>query len=171
MNETLKHLSRFLLLGLLQILLFSNLNIGLGIQLLIYPIFIFLLPTTLSIFYSMLLAFALGIVIDISTGNFGLHASSAVFIAYIRPIIFKYFAPRDGYESSEETNFFVMGPRWFIFAYFTFLLFHCLWFFMLENFKLNDLLFVFQKAILSVPFCFILALVYQFIFIRKPIGR
>jgi hypothetical protein len=171
MNETLKHLSRFLLLGLIQILLLSKLNIDFGIQLLIYPIFIFLLPAAISTFYAMLLGFALGIFIDISTGTYGIHASSAVFIAYIRPLIFKYFAPRDGYESSEETNYFVMGPRWFIFAYFTFLFFHCTWFFLIENFKLNDLLFVFSKAILSVPFCFILAILYQFIFVRKPIGR
>jgi hypothetical protein len=171
MTEVLKHLSRFILIGLLQIFLFSRIEIGWGIHLMIYPIFIFLLPITIAPFYLMLLAFGMGIIIDVTTHTFGLHASAATFIAYLRPFLLKYFAPRDGYESGTETNFFVMGSRWFIFTFGTFLFLHHAWFFIMEQFKLNDMLYVLQKIILSIPLAFLLCLFFQFIFVRKPLDR
>src|SRR3989338_8399820 len=83
--------------------------------------------------------------LDALSNTFGLHASSALIFAYFRPVIFKLFAPRDGYENTEESNIYTMGTRWFIYAFGLLLLIHHTWFFLIEIFKLNEILLLLRK--------------------------
>ena len=101
MNQVIKHSIRFVFLALLQALVLNQLEIGLGIQVMVYPLFIFLLPFEFSIIAMLFLAFAMGIVIDSICNTYGLHTSSLLLFTYLRPIIFKMFAPREGYDLSK----------------------------------------------------------------------
>jgi hypothetical protein len=92
-------------------------------------------------------------------------------ITYLRPIIFKMFSPREGYDKLKEGNIYEMGSRWFIYVFGILLTIHHLWFFTLEIFRLDDLLFIFQKTLLSVPLSFLLCLLIQATFVSKPKER
>ncbi|WP_148235418.1 rod shape-determining protein MreD [Fluviicola taffensis] len=152
---------------LFQVLILNNIEPGFGIYPMIYPLFIFMLPFQLGTVPLMLLSFIFGLVIDSFSNTFGLHASSAVIMAFFRPLIFKWLSPRDGYESVESVNVYSMGGRWFLYAYGTLLLIHNTWFFFIESFKLNEFLWVLLKIGLSVPTSFILSLLVQFIFVSN----
>lgn len=165
------HSLRFVLFLIAQALLFNQLEIGLGIQAMIYPLFILLLPYNLNIFIAMLVAFALGFGIDSISNTYGLHASSAVLLAYLRPTIFKTFEPRDGYENTQELNMYEMNSTWLLSVFGLMLLIHHFWFFTLELFKLNEIGFILQKTILSVPISLLICVVIQVIFIRRPGNR
>jgi hypothetical protein len=161
---------RFVLFLFAQALLFNNIEVGLGIHVMIYPLFILLLPYKLNVFLSMLIAFALGFGIDSISNTYGLHASSAVLLAYIRPMIFKIFEPRDGYESEQTFTIYEMDTTWLVSVFGLMLIVHHTWFFTLELFKFNELLFILQKIVLSVPISLIICVLIQAIFLKKKRG-
>ena len=117
MNLIIQISLRFIFLLLLQVLVLNQVEIGFGIQIMIYPLFIILLPVETGVFTLLGAAFAMGLIIDAMSNTFGLHTSSLLLVAYTRPIIFKLFAPRDGYDALVQINLFTMGTSWFIRAY------------------------------------------------------
>ena len=171
MNLVVKNMISFVSLMALQVLVLNQIEIGLGIQLMVYPLFILLLPVEMSVTLLLLLAFSLGILIDAMSNTYGLHASSLLVFAYFRPLIFKLSAPRDGYDPLMETNFHTMGYKWFIKTFGVLLLIHHFWFFSLEIFKLNELIFVLQKTGLSLILSFLLCLLLQYLFMNKTVKK
>lgn len=171
MNQVVKNSLRFIFFLLIQVLVLNQIEIGFGIQLMIYPLFILLLPVDMSVSALLLLAFLLGISIDAMSNTYGLHASSLLVVAYFRPIIFKLFAPRDGYDLLMETNLQTMGYRWFLNTFGILLLIHHFWFFLLEMFKINEFPFVLQKTALSVPLSFLLCMLIQYLFMNKSSSK
>jgi len=169
MNKILSNSLRFFLFFVIQVIVLNQLELGAGTLLMIYPLFIVLLPVDTNIFLLLFLAFALGISIDALSNTYGLHASSLVLMAYFRPVVFNAFAPRDGYEIDLEPNIHTMGYRWTIRTFGILLLIHHFWFFLLELFRLDEILYVLQKTLLSFPLSFALCLLLQFLIIRKPI--
>lgn len=168
MNVLLKHSFRLGFFLLIQALILNQVELGAGTLIMIYPLFILLLPVEINIFLLLILAFILGISIDILSNTYGLHASSLLLMAYFRPIIFKAFSPRDGYETDQELNIYSMGVLWFIKTFGILLLIHHFWFFLIELFRFDQILYVLLVTILSVPLSFTLCLLIQFLFIRKP---
>ena len=92
MTIAIKHIIRFFLFALIQVLVLNQIEIGWGIQLMIYPVFIMLLPVELSVFYLLLISFLFGMFIDSMSNSYGLHTSALLLFAYLRPLIFKVFA-------------------------------------------------------------------------------
>ena len=167
MNVMVTNSLRFILLVFLQVLVLNQIEIGFGIQLMVYPIFILLLPVELGVVYLMLAGLVMGLAIDAMSNTYGLHASSLVAFAYLRPLVFKLFAPRDGYDSLLETNIFNMGTSWFLRAFGLLLIIHHLWFFMLEMFKMSEILYVLQKTALSAPISFLICILLQYLFVKR----
>lgn len=167
MRTVIVHTLRFLLFVAAQTLIFNQFEIGLGIHPMIYPLFIMLLPFEIGVVTMLFIAFATGIVIDALSDTYGLHTSALLVFAYLRPLIFKAYSPRDGYEGMGEGNIFSMGQRWFFFTFGLLLTIHHTWFFMIEVFKLNELLYVLRKLALSVPVSYIFCILLQFIFLKR----
>ena len=167
MSMLIKHIVRFLFFILIQVFVLNQVELGFGVQLMVYPLFIFLLPVELSIFPLLALSFLLGISIDSMSNTYGLHTSALLTFAYARPFIFKLFAPRDGYDTLLRPNIFEMGRKWFLKTFGLLLVIHHFWFFLLEMFKLNELLFVLQKVAISIPASFLVCILLQYLFVTK----
>ena len=167
MNLLITHIIRFFSILIIQVLILNQIEIGYGIQLMVYPLFIFLLPVELNIISLLSISFILGISIDSFCNTYGIHTSALLSFAYLKPIIFKLFVPRDGYDPILETNIFTLGFRWFIKCFGTLLFIHHLWFFVVEILKISELLFVLQKTFLGLPISFLICLLLQFLFIKK----
>ena len=161
MNVVYKHIIRFVVLAFLQALVFNQLNIGFGIHLMIQPLFIMLLPFELTVIPMMGIAFLMGLVIDIFSNTYGLNTSSLVLMAYLRPIIFKLYGPREGYDPLKEPTSQDIGSNWFTVVYGSLLGLHIFWFFLLEIFEIGRLGFILQKTLLSGGLSFLLALLTQ----------
>lgn len=167
MNQIVPISLRFLLLAFLQVIVLNNIELGWGAYIMIYPFFILLLPIEMNPIPLMLISFGLGLTIDALSNTFGMHASAAVLVAYLRPMLFKAFSPRDGYDNVESAGIRVLGFQWMLGAYGTLLLIHHTWFFILESLQLNEILLILRKVALSVPLTFLVSLLVQFIFMRK----
>ena len=151
----------------LQSFIFNQLEISASIHVMIAPLYIFLLPFDRSKLSLLLMALVLGIGIDATSNTFGLHTSSLLLFAYLRPIIFRVFSPRDGYDSLRIPSIFDMGNRWFISTFSILLFSHHLWFFILEAFSFNETLLVLQKTLLSGAISFVVCVILQTIFIKR----
>lgn len=162
---------RFILVVLLQTLVFNQLEIGLGIHPMIYPLFIMLLPFNTSPVLLLLIAFVMGISIDILSNTGGLHTSSLLSFALFRPVIFKTFSPRDGYDPSKEGSIYEMGHLWFFYCFGILLLIHHLWFFFMEAFKFNEILYILRKLIFTVPVSYLLVILLQFLFLKRKASK
>lgn len=167
MSNLTKNIIRFIVFVILQALIFNQLEIGFGIHLMVHPLFIMLLPFEMGVISLMGLAFLMGIIIDIFSNTYGLHASSLVMMAYFRPIVFKFYGPREGYDPLKEPSVFDMGNRWFTLVFGYLLLIHQFWYFLVEIFQFNQFLFILQKTVLSIIPSFFICLLLQSFLIKK----
>lgn len=167
MNGIVSNSVRFIVLVLFQVLVLNNLEIGWGMYPMLYPLFILLLPFEMTTVAMMFVSFFFGLTIDAFSNTFGLHASSAVVFAFFRPLIFKLFAPRDGFEVGEMNALNLLSIRWFIVSYIVLLYIHHTWFFIIEVFKWNEFLLILQKIMLSAPLSFGLSLLVRTAFMDK----
>lgn len=172
MSQTVgKNIWRFLLLVILQVLIFDRINIGGNqfnyIHILLYPLFLFLLPVNVSKAGIILLGFFLGMSIDMFANSPGLHASASVFTAFIRPTILGTFEPRGGYKVHSVPTAREFGNNWFFRYAGTLLALHLLFYFSVEAFQFSAFFTVLLKTTLSFVVSIILIVVYMLIFNPK----
>jgi rod shape-determining protein MreD len=87
-RDTLHITFRFIILLLLQVLIFNNINFLGYINPHLYLLFIFLYPLEKERINFLLLSFLLGLSIDFFSNSGGINAAATLFVAYIRlPIL------------------------------------------------------------------------------------
>ena len=91
MNNLLSiHTVRFVVLILLQVLLFSNINFLGYINPYIYILFIILYPVKNNRILFLFISFLMGLIIDIFMDSGGINATAALVVAFIRPAVLKF---------------------------------------------------------------------------------
>ncbi|MDB3905003.1 rod shape-determining protein MreD [Crocinitomicaceae bacterium] len=158
---------RFLLFVFLQVFIFNQLEITTYVHIMVSPLYIMLLPFDLSVIRLLFISFFLGLCIDALSNTFGLHASALVFTAYLRPFVFRWFAPRDGYDSIKNPSIFDMGNKWFFFAFGSLIILHHFWFFTLESFSISEILLILKKTVPSALLSFIVCIILQTLILKK----
>jgi rod shape-determining protein MreD len=142
----------FILLILLQVLVFNNIQFSGYVNPYIYIMFILLLPVEIPSWLLLLLSFGTGIIMDFFSGSPGMHSSATVLAGFVRPYILRTVSPRDGYESRSEPSMLNYGFRWF-FAYTVLLvLVHHTALFYLEVFRFADFFRTMLRVLLSSLF-------------------
>jgi hypothetical protein len=166
-QEIIKYSFRFLILVLLQVLIFKNIYLGRFIILLPYIIFIIALPFSANRLLVIGLALVLGFTVDLFYDTEGIFAASAVLVGFLRYFILNVLAPRDGFTDTAVPSSQTMG--WAVFlAYAGILIFaHHFLFFYLEVFRFYDFFTTLLKVLLSSVFTLILVVVIQFLFYRN----
>ncbi len=139
MGKNLKYVIRFLAIVLFQVLLLKRIDLSYQnfnyIHIFIYPLFLLLLPFQWSKFLYLIIAFVLGISVDLFYNSLGVHAFASVFIAFLRPYILRLIEPREGYNKDSTPTLFKMGFAW-LFIYTSILIFiHHLIYFSMEVFS------------------------------------
>lgn len=142
----------FIVLLLLQVVLFNNIQFSGYVNPYVYILFILLLPVEVPAWIILPLAFITGMILDIFTGSPGMHASATVFSAFVRPHVLRLVAPRDGYESRAEPSIVNYGVRWFLVYTILMVLVHHTVLFYLEVFRFADFFRTFLRVILSSVF-------------------
>jgi len=91
MPTFLQNIFRFVLLVLFQVLVLNNIQFLGYINPYLYILFILILPVQLPRWFLLILAFILGLTIDIFSNTPGTHAFATVFVAFFREGIIKLF--------------------------------------------------------------------------------
>lgn len=156
---------RFIILVIVQVILCNHIDFLGYINPYIYIIFILLYPVDNNRVVFLLLAFFLGLTIDVFSDSGGVHAAASVFIAYIRPIVLKFSF---GMLYEHQTIKFSNMEFGSLLGYVTILAFsHHLILFSLEIFNVIQILYILQKALFSGVFTIILSLLIILLFSRK----
>jgi rod shape-determining protein MreD len=151
-NSVLRFGLIFILLVLLQILLFNNIQFSGYVNPYVYIMFILLLPVEIPSWLLLLLSFAMGVLIDIFSGSPGMHSSATVFAGFVRPAVLRLVAPRDGYEGKSEPSIVSYGIRWFLIYTVLMVLIHHFALFYLEVFRFTDFFRTLLRVLLSTIF-------------------
>lgn len=150
MNQVLfKNIARFILLILLQVLIFNNMNLGGYLTPAIYVLFILLLPQAINKSMLLILGFMTGLTIDLFLNTPGLHAAATVLMAFSRPGVIRLFFRNLEFSPDEAPDILKLGLGGF-FRYALVLVFiQHIALFVLEVFSFKDILFTFYRSLLS----------------------
>ena len=148
MPIVLQNILRFLFLVLAQVLVLNNIQFLGFINPYIYILFIISLPVRMPGWVSLLLAFVLGLTIDIFSNTPGMHASAAVLIAFLRNGIIKLFISID--EGNNPTpSFYTFSVATYVKYVVFMVLIHHTALFLLEAFSFAHFWLMLFKIILS----------------------
>lgn len=141
-----------ILLMLLQLLLFNNIQFSGYINPYVYIMIILLLPSAIPSWLLLIISFLTGLIIDLFMGSPGMHASATLLAGFSRPYILALIAPRDGYESGKELSMLAYGFRWFVVYASIIVLIHHTALFYLEVFRFSGFFRTLLRVILSSAF-------------------
>ncbi len=136
----------------------------------VYPLILLLLPFDSNRAGVLVLALALGLLLDSFSDSPGLHAASLVLLAWLRPHVASLLTPRAGYEAADEPRVANLGLPWFSAYAGMLLLAHHIMFFSLEIFSFAALGRIFVHVISSGILSLILLLALEYLF-GPPVSR
>ena len=157
----------FIILILLQVLLFNNIQFSGYVNPYIYVMMVLLLPAEMQAWLLLLISFFTGLTIDFFSGSPGMHASATLLAGFSRPYILRFISPRDGYESGSELSMATYGFRWFFIYTLTIVLIHHTALFYLEVFRFADFFRTMLRVLLSSTFTIAFILLAEFYRKRK----
>lgn len=161
------YLIYFVVLVVLQILVFNNIEFSGYINPYVYILFILLLPFSTPRIILLILAFLLGITIDLFLGTPGVHSSATVFMAFMRPSVMRVYSPREGYQTGTNPRLAQFGMEWFVKYTVTLVLIHHFALFYLEVFSLNHFFNTLLRSFLSSILTSLLIIFSQFFVFRR----
>jgi len=166
-NPWVKYSIYFLFIILLQGLVFNQIQFSGLVYSMIYVIAIIMLPFSTKLTLTIGVSLILGVGVDLFSDTFGLHTSSSLLIAYLRPSILKLLRPRDGYDKLLLPSIHDMGKSWFL-TFSTFIVvIHHLWFFIFEMLRFDLILTIILKTIFSSIVTLFIIILLQYL-LYKP---
>jgi hypothetical protein len=166
-QEIIKYGFRFLILVLLQVLIFKNIYLGRFILLLPYLLFIISLPFAANRLLVLFLSLLLGLTLDIFYDTEGIFGAACVLTGFLRYYILNFLTPRDGFTDTAVPSSQTMGWPTYIAYAATLVLAHHFLFFYLEIFRFNDFFTTLFKVVVSSLFSLVLIVIMQFLFYRN----
>ena len=162
----LKYSFMFIVLVVIQVLLLNHIQLSGFINPNMYVLFILLLPVSSPGYLILILAFFIGLAIDIFSNSPGLHAASTVFMALFRNPVIKRLSgseeTRNDYPGLHQNGF-----RWFLLYALIMVLTHHTFLFLLEMFTFSDFFSTLIRSLLSSVFSVFIIVLSQFIIFRE----
>ncbi len=160
-SEIIQNILRWILLMAIQILVFNNIYIGGVYNPFIYVLIILSLPIEASALVTLLIGFFTGFILDVFSHTYGLHTMAFTLFGFLRPIVLRLVAPRDGYAFGSNANVLDMQLGRYS-AYALLLIFsHHLLLFVLEGFSGGSVGSITMKVLVNTFLTFIVVLVSQ----------
>ena len=160
-RDIIKYSIIFILLVSTQGLILNNIGFGGYINPYLYVLLILLLPFEMPSWLGLLVAFVLGVSIDIFTSTLGMHTSATLFMAFARKYVLKLIEPRGGYEFGTEPQIQYMGLIWFLIYSGILVFLHHIFLFFIESFTFSHFFSTLGRTLLSSIFTLILILITQ----------
>jgi len=151
-NSALRFTLIFILLILLQLLLFNNIQFSGYINPYVYIMIILILPSAIPSWLLLLISFVTGLIIDLFMGSPGMHTSATVMAGFCRPYVLNLISPRDGYESGSDLSMSAYGFRWYLTYAVIIVVIHHTVLFYLEVFSFSGFFRTLLRVILSSVF-------------------
>lgn len=166
-NALIINIVRFIFLLAAQIVIFNNIDLFGYINPYPYILFILLYPVNSNRAGLLTASFLLGLIVDMFTNSGGIHATSCLILAYVRPVFFK-FAFGLSYEYQTIKINDRLSPERFTFIFISVLIHHFI-IFILEYFKFAFILEALLRTIVTTIFTLVVSILIIYLF--KPSKR
>ncbi|HNX12344.1 MAG TPA: rod shape-determining protein MreD [Paludibacteraceae bacterium] len=148
MAVALQNILRFIFLILLQVFILDNIQFMGYINPMIYVLFILSLPVRFPKWALLILAFIMGLIIDVFSNTAGMHSFALVFAAFLRTPVINIFTSID--EGSNPTpSFHTFGVSAYVKYVVILVLIHHFILFFIESFSFLHLTLLIPKIIIS----------------------
>jgi hypothetical protein len=148
---------------ILQVVLLKNLVLFNTSFCFLYVAFILLLPVEMSNLLLMLIAFLLGISVDIFYNSLGLHTMALVLLAYLRNYWLATITPQGGYDIGTPPTLSANGLQWFLVYTLPLVFVHHLVLFFVEASGFTMFWYTMLKVISSLLFTMTVMLLLQYL--------
>ncbi len=166
-----KNLSRysgaFIVLIVLQLIIFNNIEFSGYVNPYVYVMFILILPFSIPSWFLLLLAFFTGLVIDLFSGTLGVHAFATVMAGFVRPLILTLNITSEVNDPDMSPSLYRNGLRWFLFYTVTVVFVHHLSLFLVEIFTFSNFLHTMVRVLLSTAVTTFFIMLFDFIRQRR----
>lgn len=166
-TDVLRYSWQFVLLCLLQVLVFNNLQLNGYVNAFPYIYLLLILPISIGRIQLLFIGFFLGLVVDIFSNTGGLHAAASTLLAFYRPVYLKAQSPREGYELAAIPHLKTFGIAWFVPYALLMVFIHHVALFYLEVFRFADFFYTLLKVILSSGVTLIFVLIAEYLFVSN----
>jgi len=170
-NTVLTNVFRFLGLLLIQGLVLRRIEFDSGvwsyIHILIYPLFILLLPFRTPRPLVIFSAFALGMLVDLFYYTPGIHASAATFLGFVRPLVLSSLEPRGGYNVNFSPTITQLDLNWFLKYAAIMLVLHLFFYFSVEAFTFTYIIRISLNTLVSFVLSYFAVMVYMLVLVPK----
>ncbi|MEI6311390.1 MAG: hypothetical protein WCP57_03920 [Bacteroidota bacterium] len=169
-SQIIKYLSHCILILVIQILALNYINVSGLINPYMYPLLILMLPLNTPKYILLFTALFIGLSVDIFQETLGMHAFATIFIAFLRPYVFKILNPKEQ-EADEIMDIHYHGFTWFAIYLGVFTFIHHLLFFRIEKGDFHAYHYTLLKTVLSTVFSLISMFIYIFLTSNKSSTR
>jgi rod shape-determining protein MreD len=161
-----KYSVMFVVLVLLQVLVFNQVYFSGYINPYIYVLFILLLPLSTPRYLLLFSGFLIGLTVDVFSDSLGMHTAATVFIAYVRPGIIRAISVREedrnDYPGLKQNKF-----SWFFYYASLMVVLHHAVLFYLEYFTFSHFFITFLRVLVSSIFSILVIVLSQFLIFRQ----
>lgn len=156
---------RFVVVVLVQVLICNHIDFLGYINPFIYIYFILLFPFNANRSLFLLIAFALGLTIDIFSDTGGAHAAASLIIAYIRPFVLRFSFGISYEHQSIKIENTAFGQRMIYIVILT--LIHSFFVFLLEIFNISNMVLILRNTLFFGIFTILIITLSIILFSRK----
>lgn len=168
MNRTVwRIIGRFALLMALQLLVLNYVYLGGYVMPMLYVLFILMLPTGMKRIPLLLIAFGTGLLVDVMGNMLGFHALACTVVAMLRILFADRILTRGEPVTIDTPGIYSVTPQYFISYLMLMLAAFYLVFFTLELFGFRSFGGVLLATVASTLVTTLLAVLYQYIFLKK----
>uniref|UniRef100_UPI0032168517 rod shape-determining protein MreD n=1 Tax=uncultured Draconibacterium sp. TaxID=1573823 RepID=UPI0032168517 len=160
-----KYATIFIVLVLVQVLFLNQVQFSGFANPYIYILFVMLLPISSPKYVVLILAFLLGLSVDIFSNTLGIHAVATVFIAYLRPLVIRLITNREE-DMSDYPGLKQNGIGWFLYYTTLLVVLHHSVLFFVEVFTFANFWGTLSRIAVSSVFSIFVIVLSQFIVFR-----
>lgn len=164
-RQLIKYGLMFIGLVLIQVLILNHVQFSGFVNPYVYILFVLLLPMSTPRYAVLLLAFLLGITVDIFSNSLGIHSFATVFAAYFRPIVVRLISNREE-DRNEYPGLMQNKFRWFLSYVSIIVVIHHFVLFYIEVFTFANFFETLYRVFLSSLFTIFAIVLSQFLVFR-----
>jgi len=170
MNIVLHNIIRFVILIAIQVLLLNHIRFGGYINPWLYVMFILILPFETPNWLLLLSAFLLGYTIDVFSSTPGMHAASAVFMAFCRPSVIKLSMAKQDFSTGANPSVSVPGFRSFLLYSLILVALHHSALYFIEVFHFREITSTLSRIAINTGFTLLLIILASYISDSKSLN-
>ena len=170
MNNQFQNIFWFIGILIFQLFIIDAIDIGVYSSYftpIIFSFFILKQRLETTVFKLLLLAFLMGMTIDIFRNTLGLNTSVLLLLAILRSKFLVIISSKDEFESGLELNLFTLGLGRYIIYFGLSILFHHILFFLVEQFSFVNILTLMLRSLVNTVFALLLLALFQYAIIPK----